>query len=74
MLAPSNRPSPCQPCRHSIWFVHVLALLLLSSSDRPTSSHSATGPAKPTAVPLLLLRRRLLLVTASQRCDQAVAA
>jgi hypothetical protein len=55
--------------------MHLLTVLLLSSSDRPTSPHTATCPAKPTAVALLLLlRRRLLLVTASQWCDQAVAA
>jgi hypothetical protein len=41
-------------------------LLLLSSSDRPTSPYTATCSAQPTAVALLLLLLRgwLLLVTA----------
>jgi hypothetical protein len=40
-------------------------LLLLSSSDRTTSPYTASCPAKPTAVALLLLLRGwLLLVTA----------
>jgi hypothetical protein len=50
-------------------------LLLLPCNNRPAPTYAAASPALPTAVPLLLLRLRLLLlVAASQGSNQAVVA